>query len=67
MKKCIKGQHDQETNIKEQENIVPKYLNISRVPGVCDKDTIGNKIEAIRAYLEQEIGDQFYEIYNLIK
>ena len=37
--------------LKEDERVVPKYLNISRVPGVCEKDTVGNKIEAIRVYL----------------
>jgi len=30
--------------LKEDDKIAPKYLNFSRVPGVCDKDTIGNKI-----------------------
>ena len=47
--------------------LTPNYLNIPRVPGICEKDTVGNKIEAIRAYLEQEIGDTFYKVYNLIK
>jgi NIMA (never in mitosis gene a)-related kinase len=28
---------------------------------------VGNKIEAIRAYLEEEIGDVFYDVYGLIK
>lgn len=28
---------------------------------------MGNKIEAIRAYLEEEIGDVFYDVYGLIK
>ena len=53
--------------MKEKEEVTPKYLNISKVPGICEKDTVGNKIEAIRAYLEQEIGDEFYRVYNLIK
>jgi hypothetical protein len=37
--------------LNEDDRVTPKYLNISRVPGVCDKDTVGNKIEAIRMYL----------------
>jgi hypothetical protein len=37
--------------ILKDERLIPKYLNISRVPGVCEKDTVGNKIEAIRVYL----------------
>lgn len=53
--------------LKEEDKVTPKYLNISRVPGICEKDTVGNKIEAIRAYLEEEIGDEFYRVYGLIK
>jgi len=52
MKRCIKGDHPEEVNIREEEKLTPKYLNISRVPGLCEKDTVGNKIEAIRVYLE---------------
>ena len=47
--------------------MIPKYLNISRVPGICEKDTVGSKIEAIRAYLQEQIGDDFYKVYGLIK
>lgn len=44
--------------------MVPKYL---KVPGISDKDTIGNKIEALLVHLEDNIGDDFYKVYNLIK
>jgi NIMA (never in mitosis gene a)-related kinase len=71
MKRCIKGDKqqevDEESGWKEEERVVPKYLNLERVPGVGDKDSVGSKIEALRAYLEKEIGDEFYSIYNLIK
>lgn len=67
MKRCIKGEHSEEIVLKQQERVTPKYLNISKVPGICEKDTVGNKIEATRAYLEQQIGDDFYKVYNLIK
>ena len=52
MKRCIKGEHAEEVVLREEERLTPKYLNISKVPGICEKDTVGNKIEAIRVYLE---------------
>lgn len=42
-------------------------MKIDKVPGVGDKDTVGSKIEALRAYLEKEVGDKFYDIYKLIQ
>lgn len=30
---------------------------MNRIPGVSDKDTLGSKIEALRAYLERKVGD----------
>ena len=67
MKKCLKGEHSEEVSLKEDDKVTPKYLNLSRVPGVCEKDSLANKIEALRAYLECEIGDEFYKAYGLIK
>lgn len=33
-----------------------------------DKDTLGNKIEALRAYLEKQVGDnQFVKAYSMIQ
>ncbi len=58
MKRCIKGEHGEEEGVwRDEERVTPKYLNMERVPGIGDKDTVGSKIEALRAYLEKEIGD----------
>jgi hypothetical protein len=53
MKRCIKGeQHvSEEQSVWKEDRVVPKYLNLERVPGVGDKDSVGSKIEALRAYL----------------
>lgn len=51
-----------------EDGIAPKYLDINKVPGVHDKDTLGNKIEALRAYLEKQVGDnQFVKAYSMIQ
>lgn len=37
------------------------------VPGISNKDTTGYKIEALRYYLERELGgDSFVEAYRVI-
>ena len=37
------------------------------IPGVSDKDTLGSKIEALRAYLQKQIGDNnFLKAYTMI-
>ena len=37
------------------------------IPGVSDKDTLGSKIEALRAYLQKQIGDDnFLKAYTMI-
>ncbi len=36
-----------------------------RLPGVTDKDSISYRIEALKVYLEQQLGDQtFLDIYK---
>lgn len=68
MKRCIKGEQvEDEGGWREEDKITPKFLNLQKVPGVGDKDSVGSKIEALRAYLEKEIGDEFYTIYKLIQ
>jgi hypothetical protein len=53
MKRCIKGeQHvSEDQSVWREDRVVPKYLNLERVPGVGDKDSVGSKIEALRMYL----------------
>ena len=68
MKRCIKGEHSEEGRDsswkeREEEKVRPKYLNMEKVPGVGQHDTVGSKIEALRMYLEEQIGDSFYRVY----
>lgn len=54
MKRCMKGEQVEEDNSwkeKKEEKVVPKYLNMEKVPGVATQDTVGSKIEALRVYL----------------
>ena len=37
------------------------------IPGMNDRDTIGSKIEALRMYLEKEIGRGFVPVYKVIQ
>lgn len=38
------------------------------VPGINDRDTISFKIEALRFYLEKQLGsNNFYEAYRLLE
>ncbi len=37
------------------------------LPGIFDKDTTCSKIEALRYYLEKQIGDKFYDVYKYIE
>ena len=72
MKRCIKGESEEESKEsswkeREEEKVVPKYLNMEKVPGVRQQDTVGSKIEALRMYLEDQIGDDFYRVYELVK
>lgn len=69
MKRCIKGgQAEEDSSWKlVEEKVAPKYLKMEKVPGVGDRDTVGSKIEALRAYLEKEVGDKFYDAYRMIQ
>lgn len=40
-----------------EDKITPKYLEMNKIPGINDKDSLGSKIEALRAYLEKKVGD----------
>jgi hypothetical protein len=51
MKRCIKGDPGEDANWKIEDRIAPRYLEINKIPGINDKDTLGSKIEALRAYL----------------
>ena len=57
MKRCMKGDYEEESREpapkeREEEQVRPKYLNMEKVPGVEQHDTVGSKIEALRMYLE---------------
>lgn len=69
MKRCIKGESStEEQNWKIEEKIIPKYLEMNKIPGVSEHDTVGSKIEALRAYLEKKVGDdEFYKVYAIIQ
>lgn len=37
------------------------------MPGICEKDSLGTKIESLRAYLEKKIGEnEFVRAYSII-
>jgi NIMA (never in mitosis gene a)-related kinase len=69
MKRCIKGEStSDESSWRVEDRIAPKYLEINKIPGVTEKDTLGSKIEALRAYLELKVGDdEFVKAYSMIQ
>ena len=68
MKSCIKGDPGEDANWKIEDRIAPRYLEINKIPGINDKDTLGSKIEALRAYLQKKVGDmQFVRAYSMIQ
>lgn len=75
MKKYIKGgsMHGEEEAEESQHHgylssITPKFLQMEKIPGVSVKDSLGSKIEALRVYLEKQIGeDAFVKAYSLIQ
>ncbi len=50
-----------------EDKISPNYLKLNRIPGVSERDSVGSKIEALRDYLEKQIGDSFYTAYKIIQ
>ena len=44
MKRCLKGDSREEINWSVDEKIAPKYLEMNKIPGISDKDTLGSKI-----------------------
>lgn len=39
-----------------------------RLPGLSEHDTIGYRIEALRVYLEQQLGaDEFISVYKMLQ
>lgn len=73
MKRCIKGQssYEEEEKVEEkkkvQEKITPTYLKLHKVPGVSERDTVGSKIEALRDYLQRQVGENFFTAYKMIQ
>lgn len=68
MKRCIKGDSTEQASWKIQDKIAPRYLQINKIPGINDKDTLGSKIEALRAYLQKKVGDmEFVRAYSMIQ
>jgi len=47
-----------------------RFLNINGqkfvIPGMNERDTTGSKIEALRTYLDKEIGREFVDAYRAI-
>lgn len=37
------------------------------MPGVSERDSVGSKIEALRDYLEKQVGENFFLAYRLIQ
>lgn len=50
-------EHGYSGNSNKQIKITPKYLEMETIPGVTKKDTLGSKIEALRMYLQKQIGE----------
>lgn len=47
-----------------------RFLNVNGqkfvIPGMNERDTTGSKIEALRTYLDKEIGREFVDAYKAI-
>jgi NIMA (never in mitosis gene a)-related kinase len=55
----------------EDVKVLPKFLHPEGhalvLPGISDRDSLGLKLEALRVYLERQLGeDRFYSAYKLI-
>lgn len=78
MKDCLNNKKPQNSNgnneddyFEDKAKIVPKFLEVDGkpfiIPGTSEKDTTGQKIEALRYYLEKQIGlSQFLNAYNIV-
>ncbi|CAK93188.1 unnamed protein product (macronuclear) [Paramecium tetraurelia] len=74
MRKCLdkkQSKEEEESIIVDNFKIVPQFLNQQKqfqVPGTSERDTIGYKIEALRYYLEQQMGlDSFMKAYQTLE
>ncbi|CAD8089407.1 unnamed protein product [Paramecium sonneborni] len=74
MRKCLdkkQSKEEEESMIVDNFKIVPQFLNQQKqfqVPGTSERDTIGYKIEALRYYLEQQMGlDSFMRAYQTLE
>ncbi|CAD8163976.1 unnamed protein product [Paramecium pentaurelia] len=74
MRKCLdkkQSKEEEESIIVDNFKIVPQFLNQQKqfqVPGTSERDTIGYKIEALRYYLEQQMGlDSFMRAYQTLE
>ncbi|CAD8148644.1 unnamed protein product [Paramecium octaurelia] len=74
MRKCLdkkQSKEEEESIIVDNFKIVPQFLNQQKqfqVPGTSERDTIGYKIEALRYYLEQQMGlDTFMKAYQTLE
>ncbi|CAK73768.1 unnamed protein product (macronuclear) [Paramecium tetraurelia] len=74
MRKCLdkkQSKEEEESIIVDNFKIVPQFLNHQKqfqVPGTSERDTIGYKIEALRYYLEQQMGlDSFMRAYQTLE
>ena len=56
------------TSFLSIQSIISRFLNINgekfMIPGMNERDTTGSKIEALRMYLEKEIGGHFIDAYR---
>ncbi|KAM3141150.1 hypothetical protein pb186bvf_006755 [Paramecium bursaria] len=74
IKKCLEKKAsmvEEEQLVQDNFQIQSQFLNHGKqinVPGTSDRDTIGYKIEALRYYLEQQIGfELFMQVYQTIE
>lgn len=44
----------------DNQRVYASFLNQLSLPGVDNKDSIGFRIEALRVYLEKQLGDEIF-------
>jgi NIMA (never in mitosis gene a)-related kinase len=67
-----KQDNSDEENFEEEEGnrVYARFLTIEgkEIPGCGEKDTISYRIEALRVYLEKQLGEEpFYEAYRILQ
>lgn len=56
----LKEEKDDDFQEDDNQRVYASFLNQLSLPGVDNKDSIGFRIEALRVYLEQQLGDDIF-------